>query len=559
MTTNPYSSRPWLKSYDAHVPANLNYPWMSFIDMTRKSFREVPDRAAMVYIDTVITFKELDVMSNKFANFLLDKGVKQGDVVGLNMPNIPAYLICFVGAQKVGCITTGVSPLLTEHELEYQLNDSAAKLLVTFDANLARINAVIAKTKVKTLVVAGVFDFMGPVDWKAPAAEMKKEGAIEVYNSIDILKKYPDKEVDTWVDRDSDCLMQYTGGTTGPSKGAVLTNRNISHQILQWVVWTDSKVGEEVGVSAFPLFHQAGLFYGFVGLSTGMTQVLIPNPRDVAFIITQIKKYKPTVVANVPTLFMEMMKIEEFKTMDLSFVKFYGSGAAPFPAELIKQFYEIVGDNKLVEVYGMTETSPLLTGQPFLGKKKVGSVGMPMPDTDIILVDPATGEIAKLGEPGELCARGPQIMRGYHNKPDETANSIRNGYMHTGDVATMDEDGFFFIVDRLKDMVSVSGMKVFTRELDEIIALHPDIEMCASVGVPDPERAFTEIVATAVVLKPGVEANDAARQSIISFMRERVAPYKVPKQIIFMDSLPLSAVGKILKRELREMLKPKAK
>jgi len=559
MTTNPYSSRPWLKNYDAHVPANLNYPWMSFIDMTRKSFREVPDRAAMVYIDTVITFKELDVMSNKFANFLLDKGVKQGDVVGLNMPNIPAYLICFVGAQKVGCITSGVSPLLTEHELEYQLNDSAAKLLVTFDANLARINAVIAKTKVKTLVVAGVFDFMGPVDWKAPAAEMKKEGAIEVYNSIDILKKYPDKEVDTWVDRDSDCLMQYTGGTTGPSKGAVLTNRNISHQILQWVVWTDSKVGEEIGVSAFPLFHQAGLFYGFVGLSTGMTQVLIPNPRDVAFIITQIKKYKPTVVANVPTLFMEMMKIEEFKTMDLSFVKFYGSGAAPFPAELIKQFYEIVGDNKLVEVYGMTETSPLLTGQPFLGKKKVGSVGMPMPDTDIILVDPATGEIAKLGEPGELCARGPQIMRGYHNKPDETANSIRNGYMHTGDVATMDEDGFFFIVDRLKDMVSVSGMKVFTRELDEIIALHPDIEMCASVGVPDPERAFTEIVATAVVLKPGVEANDAARQSIISFMRERVAPYKVPKQIIFMDSLPLSAVGKILKRELREMLKPKAK
>ncbi len=559
MTTNPYSSRPWLKNYDAHVPANLNYPWMSFIDMTRKSFREVPDRAAMVYIDTVITFKELDVMSNKFANFLLDKGVKQGDVVGLNMPNIPAYLICFVGAQKVGCITSGVSPLLTEHELEYQLNDSAAKLLVTFDANLARINAVIAKTKVKTLVVAGVFDFMGPVDWSAPAGEMKKEGAIEVYNSIDILKKYPDKEVDTWVDRDSDCLMQYTGGTTGPSKGAVLTNRNISHQILQWVVWTDSKVGEEVGVSAFPLFHQAGLFYGFVGLSIGMTQVLIPNPRDVAFIITQIKKYKPTVVANVPTLFMEMMKIEEFKTMDLSFVKFYGSGAAPFPAELIKQFYEIVGDNKLVEVYGMTETSPLLTGQPFLGKKKVGSVGMPMPDTDIILVDPATGEIAKLGEPGELCARGPQIMRGYHNKPDETANSIRNGYMHTGDVATMDEDGFFFIVDRLKDMVSVSGMKVFTRELDEIIALHPDIEMCASVGVPDPERAFTEIVATAVVLKPGVEANDAARQSIISFMRERVAPYKVPKQIIFMDSLPLSAVGKILKRELREMLKPKAK
>ena len=556
--SDPYSSKPWLKSYDSHVPASLDYPWTSFIDMARKSFKEVPDRAAMVYIDTVISFKELDVMSNKFANFLLDRGVKQGDIVGLNMPNMPAFLIAFVGAQKVGCITSGVSPLLTEHELEYQLNDSAATVLVTFDANLARVNAIIARTKVKTLVVAGVFDFMGPVDWNAPAGEMKKEGAVEVYNSLDILKKYPDKEVNTWVDPDSDCLMQYTGGTTGPSKGAVLTNRNISHHVSQWVVWTDSKIGEEVGVSAFPLFHQAGLFYGFVGLSTGMTQVLIPNPRDVAFIVTQIKKYRPSVVANVPTLFMEMMKNEDFQKMDLSFVKFYASGAAPFPAELIKQFYDIVGDNKLVEVYGMTETSPLITGQPFLGKKKVGSVGMPLPDTDVKLVDPATGELAKPGEPGELCARGPQIMKGYHKKPEETANSIREGYMHTGDVATMDEDGFFFIVDRLKDMVSVSGMKVFTRELDEVIAQHPDVAMCASVGVPDPERDFTEIVASAIVLKPGIEPNDAAKKSITNFMRERVAPYKVPKQIIFMDSLPLSAVGKILKRELREMLKPKA-
>ncbi len=201
MTTNPYSARPWLKNYDAHVQANLNYQWMSFIDMAKKCFREVPDRAAMIYIDTVISFKELDSLSNKFANFLLARGVKQGDIVGLNMPNMPAFLIAFVGAQKVGCVTSGVSPLLTEHELEYQLNDSAATVLVTFDVNLARVNAVIAKTKVKTLVVAGVFDFMAPVDWSAPAGEMKKEGAVEVYNSLDILKKYPDKEVDTWVDR----------------------------------------------------------------------------------------------------------------------------------------------------------------------------------------------------------------------------------------------------------------------------------------------------------------------------------------------------------------------
>jgi long-chain acyl-CoA synthetase len=184
-------------------------------------------------------------------------------------------------------------------------------------------------------------------------------------------------------------------------------------------------------------------------------------------------------------------------------------------------------------------------------------VGLPLPDTDVKLVDPATGEIAKLGEPGELCARGPQIMLGYHNQPEETKHAIRDGYMHTGDVATMDEDGFFYIVDRLKDMVNVSGLKVFTRELDEVIAQHPDVAMGASVGMPDPDRDFTEIVATAIVLKPGIEADDKARQSIISFLKERVAPYKVPKIVVFMDELPLSAVGKVLKRELREMLKPK--
>ena len=555
MTENPYAARPWLKYYDPGVPANLDYPWTSFIDLAKKCFREVPDRAAIIYVDQSISFRELDSMSNKFARFLLDRGMKAGDVVGLNMPNIPAFLICFAGAQKIGCITTGVSPLLTEHELEYQLNDAEVKTLVTFDANLLRVNAVIGKTGVKTLVVAGVFDFMGPVDWKAPAGEVKKEHGVEVYNHVDILKKFPDDAVDVWVDPDAPCLMQYTGGTTGPSKGAVLTNRNISHQTQQWIAWTASKMGQDVGVSAFPLFHLAGLFYAYIGLAGGMTQVLIPNPRDVPFMIGQIKKYRPTVIANVPTLFMEMMKNEDFQKMDLSFVDFYGSGAAPFPAECINQFYGIVGDDKLVEVYGMTETSPLITAQPRLGKKKVGSVGLPLPDTDVILIDPPTDKVAKAGEPGELCARGPQIMKGYHKKPEETANSIRDGYMHTGDIATMDEDGFFYIVDRLKDMVSVSGMKVFTRELDEVLAQHPDIEMCASVGVPDPNRAFTEIVASAVVLKPGKEANDAEKQSITNFMRERVAPYKVPKQIIFMDSLPLSAVGKILKRELREILK----
>jgi long-chain acyl-CoA synthetase len=557
MTNDPYASKPWLKHYDSHVPEKLNYPWTSVIDMFRKSFREVPDKAAIIYMDTVITFSELDKWSNKFANLLLEKGVKPGDVVGLNMPNIPAYLISFVGAQKVGCVTSGVSPLLTEAELEHQLNDSGASVLVTADLNEARVRSIIGHTGVKLLAVAGIFDFMGPVDWNAPASDVKRLGNIEVWNYLDILKKLRDTEVTIWVNPDSPCLMQYTGGTTGPAKGAVVTNRSISHQIYQWATWTQLKVGEELGISGFPLFHIAGLLYGYSGMSIGMAQILVPNPRDIPFIVKQIGKYKPTIVAMVPTLFSEMMKIEEFRKMDLSFVKFYASGAAPFPAELIKQFYDIVGQNKLVELYGMTETSPLITAQPFKGTKKIGSVGLPLPDTEVKLVDPSTGELAKPGEPGELCARGPQIMRGYHNKPEETANSIRDGYMHTGDIATMDEDGYFFIVDRLKDMVSVSGFKVFTRELDDIISEHPDVDMCASVGVPDPGRSYTEIVASAIVLKKGVTPDDNTRKRIIDFLKARVAPYKVPKQVIFMDSLPLSSVGKILKRELREMLKAK--
>ena len=438
--------------------------------------------------------------------------------------------------------------------MEHQLNDSGAKVLITFDVNLVRINAVIAKTRIKTLVVAGIFDFMVPVDWNAPAGEPKQQDGINVYNHIDILKKYPDKGVDVWIDRDSSCLMQYTGGTTGPSKGAILTNRNISHQVMQWVTWTEAKIGEELGVSAFPLFHLAGLLYAYVGLSRRMTQVLIPNPRDVAFIIKQIAKYNPTVVANVPTLFMEMMKIEDFKKMDLSFVKFYASGAAPFPAELIKQFYDIVGDNKLVEVYGMTETSPLITAQPFTARRKSAGACPCRIQTSCWLTRPPARSPNWVNR--ENFARGPQIMSGYHNQPEETKHAIRDGYMYTGDVATKYEDGFFYIVDRLKDMVSISGIKVFTRELDEVIAQHPNVAMGASVGIPDPGRDFTEIVATAIVLKPGIEADDKARQSIISFLKERVAPYKVPKKVV-MDKLPLSAVGKVLKRELREMLKPK--
>jgi long-chain acyl-CoA synthetase len=292
-----------------------------------------------------------------------------------------------------------------------------------------------------------------------------------------------------------------------------------------------------------------------LSMAYGCTQIAIPNPRDLDFIIAAIKKYKPNAIGNVPTLFMELMKKETFRKLDFSWLEWCGSGAAPFPPEYIREFENIVGKGKLVEVCGMTETSPITTALPLYGMKVPGSVGIPLPDTEAKLVDPETGLIVPVGEPGEFVAKGPQVFTiGYHEKPEETANTLRDGWIYTGDICQMDENGYFYVVDRMKDMVNISGFKVFTRQVDDVLMEHPDIDMAATIGLPDPERPGSEIVVSALVLKPGREQSDAMREKIGQYMKEKVAPYKVPKRIEFMDKLPTSAVGKILKRELRAML-----
>lgn len=314
-------------------------------------------------------------------------------------------------------------------------------------------------------------------------------------------------------------------------------------------------MGEQTVLCAFPLFHQAGNIIALWSLAAGSTLPLVPNPRDLDFIIQSIKDYRPTAIYNVPTLFLELLKRPDFRALDFSGVQYFGSGASPFPAESIKELEDLVGAGKLIEVYGMTETSPMLTALPRDGVKKAGSVGIPLPDTEVRLVDPDTNLEVPLGEPGEFVARGPQVFtRGYHNKPEETAFTLRNGWIHTGDVAVMDGDGYLFIVDRLKDMISVSGFKVFTRQVDEVLMQHPDVDNVATIGLPDPKRPGSEIVACGVILKPGREKNDAMRENIVAYMKEKVAPYKVPKVIRFVDQLPMSAVGKILKKDMRRVM-----
>jgi len=314
-------------------------------------------------------------------------------------------------------------------------------------------------------------------------------------------------------------------------------------------------MAEHIALSAFPMFHQAGNFVILWSLATATTLVAIPNPRDLQYIVKAIETYKPTVIVNVPTIFLELMKLPEFRALDFSGVQSFVSGASAFPAENIREFDEIVGKGKLIEVCGMTETTPIILALPRDGVKKIGSVGMPVSDTEVRLLDPESRKPVPIGEPGEIVARGPQVFTlGYHNKPEETANTLRDGWIYTGDVAVMDEDGYFTIVDRLKDMVSVSGFKVFTRVVDDELIEHPDIDNAATIGLPDPKRPGSEIVASAVVLKSGRVGDDAMREKITAYMKEKVAPYKVPKVIQFMDALPMSAVGKVLKRELRKIM-----
>ncbi|MGA2781687.1 MAG: AMP-binding protein [Smithella sp.] len=558
-----YASKPWLKSYDKHVPPIItNYPQTSCAEAMREAFDGVPDRMALNYMGTNISFREFDTYSSQFAHFLISQGCCPGDVVGVHLLNVPASFFAAIGIQKAGCVFTGISILLTAEELEYQLNDSGAKILLTFDFNFKTVKKAVVKTKVKTVVVVSIADFLpyikktlGTLLKKIPTGEVHSLPNIEVVRFLKAIEGRPKDLVNVKVKPDDPCLMMYTGGTTGPPKGAVLTQANVVCHMKQMRTWTGfNNIGEHTIASAFPLFHQAGNFLSLWAIAMGASAILLTNPRDLKFMCKAMKKLKPTALINVPTLYLELMKRPDFKALDFSSFQFFVSGASPFPAESILDFEKIVGQGKVMEVYGMTETTPLITANPMRGLKKVGSVGIPMVGTEVRLVDPSTGEPVPMGQPGEIVVKGPQVFKGYHNKPEENANSFRNGWFHTGDIAEMDEDGYFFIVDRLKDMVSVSGFKVFTRVVDDILMEHPDIDMAATIGIPDPKRPGSEIVASAIKLKPGIEKSDAERKKLVEYMKERVAPYKVPKVMEFMDELPLSAVGKILKRELRNIM-----
>jgi long-chain acyl-CoA synthetase len=459
---------------------------------------------------------------------------------------------------------------MSEVQMQYQLKDlgSGGKqvALVTLDAIFAaRLTKIAPKLPELKLVAAtsviGMFSKDQQEKIKAvrdiPSGEVTPlEGKIVLDFHDDILAKSSTDSPDIQVTADDIAFIQYTGGTTGPPKGAMLTHRNSVSNLYETKNWLGWEFGEGVALSGFPFFHIAGLFFGQSCIFIGWTQCLIADPRDALYICNQIKQYKPIIMVNVPSLYQILINFRKFKRLDHSTLEVCISGAAPFPVESQKQLESIVGEGKVLEVYGMTECSPLITANPSKGKRKLGSIGLPILNTEIKIVDPDTGEEVPLGKPGEICVKGPQVTVGYYNKPEETKNAFDDdGFLHTGDVALMDEDGYMRIVDRTKDMIIVGGFKVFSSKVEDLLTDHPAIGSMALIGEPNPDRPGSEIVKAFIQLDPEFEFdgnNEALKEDITNFAKEKCAPYEVPKRIEIVEELPLTAVGKVDKKVLRK-------
>jgi acyl-CoA synthetase (AMP-forming)/AMP-acid ligase II len=562
-----YDQRPWLKSYDPGVDPDLTIPDVSYVDLLEQSFDRFAECPAFHFLGASRTFADLERDSARFARFLGEIGCESGAVVGIHLPNIPQYMIAHAGTLRAGCIATGISPLLAPKEIAYQINDSGAKVLVTLDAafeqRFLKIQDRVAG--LAHVVVTNVGDFLpgpkrilGRLLKKIPRGKVVPVPGKTVHSFMEVLRRYPPRPPHACPKPQDICLIQYTGGTTGLPKGTELTHRNIVANIHQARQWFEAEPGSEVYCSGFPFFHMAGLILCMTAMGIGGSQVLIPDPRNTDHICKEIEQHRPTILANVPSLYQMLLDHPNFSSLDFSSVKLCLSGAAPFAVEAIRALEAVVGEGKVVEVYGMTETSPLLTMNPYRGRKKIGSVGVPIQSTWVRLMDLDTGtRQLPLGEEGEVVARGPQVMKGYLNKPEETAHVLRERegqrWLFTGDVGRMDADGFLYIVDRAKDMLNVSGFKVFSREVEETLYEHPAVEFCAIVGIPDPKRPGSERVKAVIQPTSAHRGMDPAelQEEILRYCRENMAPYKVPKIVEIVEEIPLTPVGKVDKKALK--------
>jgi len=548
--------KPWFKFWPEGVPRHIDFPEIPLSELLKQTAEKHPDKTAIVYFDRSMTYRELDLAVDKFATALDALGVKKGDKVALFLANMPQFVIAYYGAIRIGAIETAISPLFKEREVEHQLNDSEAETIVVLDALHPVLERVIDKTRLKRVIVASLKEYMpsakaflGTLFKKIPSHKVERKP--NIYFFQELLAKYPANPPKVDINPREDIVgLQYTGGTTGTSKGAMLTHMNLVSNAVACAAWLQGTEGGETFLTVLPLFHIYGMTTG-MNAPIYMAGKMVMLPRfDVESNLKAVQKHKVTVFCGAPTLYAMLLAHPGMSKYDCTSVRFCISGSAPLPPEVQKRFMAVTG-GVLVEGYGLTESSPVTHCNPLdrsMKTVKVGSIGLPWPDTDAKIVDIETGlKELPAGETGELCVKGPQIMKGYWKIPQESADVLRDGWLYTGDIGKMDEDGYFYITDRKKDLIKYKGYSVYPREIEDVLYEHPAVKLCAVIGKSDP--VASEIPKAFVVLKEGATASE---EEIREFVNGKVAPYKAIRELEFRKELPMTLVGKVLRRVLQE-------
>jgi long-chain acyl-CoA synthetase len=557
---------PWIKFYEEGVPKTITYPTWTLPDLLDASAKEYPNRVALTFFadprlsPSRMTYRQLRDATLRFATALYQLGVRKGDRVAIMLPNCPQFPVVFFGLLRLGAIAVNTNPLYVGREMREQFNDSGAETVILLNTFFPRLREIREETKIKRVIVVDVAETLG-FPWRAIVHMVQKKHGeyVDVRPQSDIfflprlLRKHPPSPPRVAIAPGDVALLQYTGGTTGTPKAAMLTHANLVVNALQMAAWfAKAERGSEVVMAAIPFFHVYGLTVCMIfGLHYGAEIVMVPRPRPVDVVMKAIEKTRASIFPGVPTMYTAINNHPDVKKFVLGSIKLCLSGAAPLPLEVAETFERVTG-GRLVEGFGMTECSPVAIANPLFGARRSGSIGLPVPDTDAKIVDLATGAALGVGQEGELAIKGPQVMLGYWNRPAETADIIKDGWLFTGDIARMDDDGFFYIVDRKKDMIVASGLKVLPREVEEVLFLHPKVQEAVVAGVPDPYRG--ETVKAFVVPKAGVTPTVL---ELTTFCRLHLAPFKVPTQIEFRAELPKSMVGKVLRRVLVDEEKAK--
>jgi long-chain acyl-CoA synthetase len=553
--------RPWLAHYSPGVPEAISdfdhpLPWL-----LEQAVARAGAGVAIDYYGTRITYVQLASLVDRFARALIELGVKKGDRVSIGLPNVPQFPIAFYGALKAGAVAVPTNPLYTPPELRHQLSDAGAKVAIVLDQFYQNLAEVRAETPVEHIIVTSPADYLP----RPLAAAFRMREALTSRNHKHAAK---DATVHSFMRLLGSArgrqgfevfalpapaapadvaVLQYTGGTTGVAKGAMLTHRSLVANAMQCWAWNEQPDGSHhVTLCVAPFFHVYGLTVAMnLSIYSGSTMLLQPR-FTVKDTLKAITRGKPDLFPGVPTMYLALARQAEHSHPDLSSVRVCISGSAPLPAEVQRRF-EAVSGGRVVEGYGLTEASPVTHCNPVFGDRRSGTIGLPLSSTDSAIIDPDTWEHLPPGSEGEIVVRGPQVMDGYWNRPDETAKVLRDGWLRTGDIGSMSADGYFSIVDRAKDIIIAGGLKIFPREVDEALYEHPKVLEAAAVGVPDEYRG--ETVRAYVVPRPGATLTE---EELTAFLKERLAPYKVPKQFEFRDALPKTLVGKVLRRSLRE-------